>query len=414
MKNWARNVTFRAARLHEPTSVEQVCDIVADADEIRAIGTGHSFNRIADTGGDLVSVARLPRRVEVSADAGLVVVSAGLRYGDVVTALDAAGFALPNLPSLPHISVAGAVATGTHGSGDANRSLASSVVAVELVAGDGSLMTLRRGEGDFPGAVVALGALGIVVSLILEITPTFAICQYVYDDLPVAALLDGLDEVLSAAYSVSAFTNWREPARFQVWRKQLADAPAAAPSWLGARLADRACHPIPGMPPEYCTQQLGVPGPWHERLPHFRLGFTPSNGEELQSEFFVARTDAGAALAAIARLADRVAPVLQIAEVRSIAADDQWLSPTYGRDSVALHFTWTPDEDAVAPVVALVERTLDPFAPRPHWAKVTSIPPAAVIERYEQADRFAGLMRSHDPEGKFANAYVRFLFPHGR
>ncbi|HEY3010364.1 MAG TPA: FAD-binding protein [Micromonosporaceae bacterium] len=413
MKNWAGNVTYAAARLHQPTSVEQLCDIVAGAPQIRAVGTRHSFNRIADTEGDLVSVAELPRRTDVSAGGGQVVVSAGLRYGDVATVLDAAGFALANLPSLPHISVAGAVATGTHGSGDANRALASSVAAVELVTADGSLITLRRGQPDFPGAVVALGALGVVVSLTLEIVPTFAMRQYVYDDLPVTALLDNLDAVLASAYSVSAFTNWRAPVRFQVWLKQLASAPPAPPTWLGARLADGPRHPISGMPAEHCTQQFGVTGPWHLRLPHFRLEFTPSTGEELQTEFFVPRTHGVAAIAALADIADQVAPVLQIAEVRSVAADDQWLSPAYGRDNLALHFTWLPDGDAVAPVVALVERALEPFAPRPHWAKVASVPPATVIERYEHADAFASLMRRHDPAGKFANAYVRALFPPG-
>jgi xylitol oxidase len=411
MKNWAGNVTYRAARLHEPTSVAQLREIVAGAAQVRALGAGHSFNLIADTTGDLVSVAALPPRVEVAAGVGQAVVSAGLRYGDVATALEAAGFALPNLPSLPHISVAGAVATGTHGSGDANRPLSSSVAAVELVMADGSLLTLRRGEPDFTGAVVSLGAIGIAVSLTLDLVRTFQVRQYVYDDLPLAALLDHLDAVLASAYSASAFTDWRAPVRFHVWRKQLASAPPAPPRWLGAQLADGPRHPIPGMPGDLSTQQLGVPGPWHERLPHFRLGFTPSNGDELQSEFFIARTDASAAVAALAGAADRLAPVLQVAEVRSIAADDQWLSPAYGRDSIGMHFTWVPDAPAVAPVVALVERVLEPFAPRPHWAKVASLPPAAVLARYEHAADFAALVARYDPAGKFANAYVRELFP---
>ncbi len=411
MKNWAGNVTFGAARLHEPTSVAQLREIVAGAAEVRALGARHSFNRIADTTGDLVSVAGLPPRVEVAADAGQAVVSAGLRYGDVAPVLDAAGFALPNLPSLPHISVAGAVATGTHGSGDANRPLSSSVAAVELVTADGALRTLRRGEPDFPGAVVSLGALGVVVTLTLDLVPAFAMRQYVYDDVPLAAVRDHLDEVLASAYSVSAFTDWRAPARFHVWRKQLASAPPASATWLGGRLADGPRHPIPGLSGEVSTPQLGEPGPWHERLPHFRLGFTPSNGDELQSEFFVARADAASAVGALAEVADRIAPVLQIAEIRSVAADDQWLSPATGRDSVGLHFTWLSDEAAVAPAVGLVERVLAPFAPRPHWAKVSTLPPAAVVAGYPDAPAFAALMRRLDPTGRFANPYLRDRFP---
>jgi xylitol oxidase len=411
MKNWAGNITYGAARVHHPTSVDELRAIVTGATAVRVVGTGHSFNRIADTDGDLVSVARLPPRVDVAADTGRAVVAAGLRYGDVAVALEKAGFALSNLPSLPHISVAGAVATGTHGSGDANRPLSSTVAAVELVTADGSLLTLRRGEPDFAGAVVALGALGVVTALTLDVVPSFAVRQYVYDGVPLSALRDHIDPVLAAAYSVSAFTDWREPVAFHVWRKQLASAPPPPERWLGGRLADGPRHPIPGRPGEASTRQLGEPGAWHQRLPHFRLGFTPSTGDELQSELFVARRDAAAVIGALAGIADRVAPVLQIAEVRSIAADDQWLSPASGRDSVGLHFTWVPDEEAVAPVVDLVERTLAPYAPRPHWAKVSALSPATVLARYEHAGAFAALRRRVDPAGTFANAYVRALFP---
>jgi xylitol oxidase len=414
VKNWAGNLTYRAARLHEPTSVGELQEIVAGAaGPVRALGARHSFNRIADTDGDLVSVAALPRRVEVAADAGRAVVGAGLRYGDVATALESAGVALPNLPSLPHITVAGSVATGTHGSGDGNRSLSSSVGAVELVVADGSLVTLRRGDPGFEGAVVSLGALGVAVSLTLDVVPTFAVRQYVHEDVSLDTLLGHLDEVLASAYSVSALTDWRAPARFAVWRKQLAAAPPPPEGWLGGRPADGPRHPIPGLPGESCTEQLGVPGPWHERLPHFRLGFTPSNGDEVQSELFVARTDAVAALGALAGLADRIAPVLQVAEVRSVAGDDQWLSLTQGRDSVGFHFTWVRDEAAVLPVIALMEQALEPYAPRPHWGKLCTLPPAQVLTRYPHAAEFAALRARLDPGGRFANDYLRALFPVG-
>jgi xylitol oxidase len=408
VKNWAGNITFGAARTHRPSTVDELRALVAGATAVRALGTGHSFNRVADTAGDLVSVAGLPPRVEITPDGTRAVVAAGLRYGDVATALEAAGRALPNLPSLPHISLAGAVATGTHGSGDANQPLSAAVRAVELVTADGWVRTLGRGDPGFDGAVVALGALGIVTALTLDLRPTFAVRQYVYDDLPLDALVANLDEVLSAAYSVSAFTDWRAPVRFHVWRKQLADAPAPPAGWLGARPADGPRHPIPGVAGEQSTVQLGVPGPWHERLPHFRLGFTPSSGDELQSEFFVARADGADALAALAGAAEGIAPALLVAEVRSIAADDQWLSPTYGRDSVGFHFTWRPEAALVAPAVALVESVLAPFAPRPHWAKVHSMPAVAA---YPRAADFAELRRTLDPAGKFANDYVRARFP---
>jgi alditol oxidase len=411
--NWAGNIAYRAARIHRPTTVEELQEIVAGTDRLRPLGTGHSFNRLADTEGDLVSVSGLPPVLEVDASRRALTVSGGTRYGELAAPLHERGWALHNLGSLPHISVAGAVATGTHGSGIANGSLSTAVRALQLVRADGELVTVDRDDGDpFSGAVVALGALGIVTSVTLDLVPAFDVAQHVYDDLPLEVLISHLDEVMAAAYSVSVFTNWRDPVHCQVWLKRRVDDGAAPPprEWLGARLADGPRHMLGGMSPANCTPQLGEPGPWHERLPHFRLGFTPSRGEELQSEYFVARPDAPEALRALTPLRERIAPVLQTAEVRTVAADGLWLSPAYRRDSVALHFTWVADGAAVAPVVAVVEEALGPFRPRPHWGKVSGLQPAAVAAEYDRIGDFAGLVRRTDPRGAFRNdlldAYV--------
>ena len=412
--NWAGNVTFQAARHHRPTSVEALQVLVAGADRLRVLGTGHSFNRIADTTGDLLSVADLPKTVEVDEDRRSVTVAGGMRYGELVRPLHDRGWALHNLGSLPHISVAGAVATGTHGSGAGNGNLASAVRALEMVTADGEIVALDRDRDrdTFPGSVLALGALGVVTRLTLDVVPAYRMRQYVYDDLPYDRLAGHLDEVLSAAYSVNVFTDWQEPVRGQVWLKRLdTDAGEPPERWLGARLADGPRHPVPGMPGVNCTQQLGVPGPWHERLPHFRLGFTPSSGEELQSEYFVARDNAVEALHAVAGLRHQVAPVLQTAEIRTVAADDLWLSPAYQQDSAAFHFTWIADEEAVAPVVSALEVALEPFAARPHWGKVFSTPPGVVAGRYERFPDFAALARRLDPSGKLRNDMVDEYVP---
>lgn len=414
LTNWAGNVTFRAARHHRPTSLDELQVLVAGSDRLRVLGTGHSFNRIADTTGDLVSVGDLPTTCEVDDHRRTVTVAGGMRYGEVVGPLHQQGWALHNLGSLPHISVAGAVATGTHGSGAGNGNLASAVRALEMVTADGEIVSLDRDRDaeTFAGCVVALGALGVVTRLTLDVVPAYRMRQYVYDDLPIDALAGHLDEVLSGAYSVSIFTDWREPVRGQVWLKRL-DTDAGEPPgrWLGARLADGPRHPVRGMPTRSCTPQLGDPGPWHERLPHFRLEFTPSSGEELQSEYFVARGDALGALHAVAALRHRVAPVLQIAEIRAVAADDLWLSPAYRQDSVALHFTWIADEEAVAPVVAAVEDALALFGARPHWGKVFGTPPGVVAGRYERFADFAALARRLDPSGKLRNDMVEAYVP---
>lgn len=394
--NWAGNVTFRAERLHQPSSIDELRRLVASVPRVRVLGTGHSFNRIADTTGHLVSIAGLPQTIEIDPARATVTVAGGVRYGELAERLHSAGYAVPNLGSLPHISVAGACATGTHGSGDKNGNLSTSVCALEMVTADGSLVRLSRdnNEDHLEGTVIGLGALGIVTSLTLDVVPTFQARQYVYEGLP----WDGLDEIFASAYSVSAFTDWKRPRISQVWRKCVGPVEAA---WDGTAPVDGPRHPLPGMPTDNCTQQLGVLGPWHERLPHFRLSHTPSSGDELQSEFLVPRDAGAAALAAIDRIRDRVAAVLQICELRTVAADDLWLSPSYGRDSLAIHFTWVKDHDAVDPVIAAVQEALAPFDPRPHWGKLF-----VVNGRYPRMADFRELMHQYDPGGKFTNDFI--------
>jgi xylitol oxidase len=410
--NWARNITFGSPRLHRPTSVEDVQRLVSAAPHVRALGTGHSFNTIADSLGDQISLADLPPILRIDAEHMTVTVGGGVRYGELAAFLHREGYALHNLGSLPHISIAGACATGTHGSGVTNGNLATAVRAIEMVTGTGDVVTLdSRGSGDFQGAVVALGMLGIVTAMTLQIEPTFAVAQYVYDNLSLGEFAAHLDATMSAAYSVSVFTNWRGPVMNQVWMKHRSDASAPwqvlpGAHWLDAPAADGPRHPVPGVDPGACTEQGGVPGPWHERLPHFRLDFTPSNGEELQTEYFVARTSAHDALDALNSMRERIAPVLQITELRTIAADDLLLSPAYGRDSFAMHFTWIKDYDAVAPVVTEIEEKLAPFDARPHWGKVFTTSPDVVRRLYDRLPDFSALAARYDPAGKFRNEFV--------
>ncbi|MFE9452331.1 FAD-binding protein [Streptomyces sp. NPDC006739] len=403
--NWARNITYTAKEFHRPHSLDTLRALVAGSAAVRVLGSGHSFNTIADPGaeGVLLSIAGLPPVIDVDPAARTVRVSGGVRYAELARTVHAHGLALPNMASLPHISVAGSVATGTHGSGVGNGSLASSVREVELVVADGTTLTLARGDARFDGAVTSLGALGVVTALTLDLEPAFEVEQHVYTELP----LTGLDfaAVAGSGYSVSLFTDWREPGFRQVWVKRRTDRPA--PDFPWAAPATEPLHPVPGMPAVNCTEQLGVPGPWHERLPHFRAEFTPSSGDELQSEYLLPRSAAVDALHAVDGIRGTVAAVLQICEVRTVAADAQWLSPAYGRDSVALHFTWTDDTEAVLPVVGRLEEVLEPFDPRPHWGKVFTVPAAALRRRHPRLDDFRALARALDPSGKFANVFVR-------
>ncbi|WAX77238.1 FAD-binding protein [Streptomyces sp. KMM 9044] len=407
--NWAGNITYAAKELHRPHTLDALRALVAGSSRVRALGSGHSFNEIAEPGeaGVLLSLEGLPAQVDVDTAARTVRVGGGVRYSELARRVHERGLALPNMASLPHISVAGSVATGTHGSGVGNGPLASVVREVELVTADGSTVRIGRGgEARFGGAVTSLGALGVVTALTLDLEPAFDVEQHLFTELPLAGLDSRLFEtVMSAAYSVSLFTDWRTPGFRQVWVKRRTDQPL--PDFPWAPPATEKLHPVPGMPAVNCTDQFGVPGPWHERLPHFRAEFTPSSGEELQSEYLLPRRFAVDMLHTIDSIRETVSPVLQTCEVRTVAADGQWLSPSYDRDTVAAHFTWVADTPAVLPVVRRLEEALAPFEARPHWGKVFTTPAAKLRALYPRLGDFRALARSLDPAGKFSNAFVR-------
>lgn len=412
-RNWASNVVYGSERIVAPRSIEALADAVRSASRVKALGSRHCFNTIADTDGVHVSARELPAEVAVDSERRVVRVAAGLRYGDVAPRLDREGWALANLASLPHISLAGAVATGTHGSGDAVASLAASVAAVELVTADGETRRFARGDADFDGVVVCLGALGIVTALELDIVPSFDIAQTVYERLPLDAVLDDLDAVTGLGYSVSLFHTWRDPDVVdQLWVKRRADAAGAVPDdVLGASRATVKRHPLPDVSAESCTDQLGEPGPWFARLPHFKLEFTPSNGDELQSEYLVPRRNAVAAISALRELAPRVAPLLQVCELRTVAQDDLWLSPAYQTDVMGLHFTWKPDQPGVEALLPTIEAALAPLGARPHWGKLFTLDGAEqrISRLYPRWNDFAALRERLDPRGVFRNDFLARL-----
>jgi alditol oxidase len=404
--NWAGNYTYGAARLHRPATLEQVRELVAAAPRIRVLGSRHSFNGIADSE-ELLTLASLPADVVVDRAAGAVSFGAGVTYGELAAALGDHGLALHNMASLPHISVAGAVATATHGSGDAAGNLATAVAGLQLVTSAGDVVTFSRGDADFDGLVVGLGALGAVTRLTLDVEPAYEVRQRVFEGLAWDALYERFDEITRSGYSVSVFTRWGQTAD-QVWVKSRAtEAPEEVLADLfGAPAATVERHPILGIDPVNCTAQLGRPGLWSDRLSHFRMGFTPSSGEELQSELLVPRAHAVEAIAAVRGLAERIRPVLQVSEIRTIAADRLWMSPQYGRDSVGIHFTWAPEPDAVERVLADLEAALAPFRARPHWGKLFGADAAAIGAVYERLPDFVSLAGRLDPRAAFRNPWL--------
>jgi alditol oxidase len=404
--NWAGSHTYSAERLHRPTTLREVREVVAAAPRVRVLGSRHSFNDIADSA-ELVSLDGLPAAIAVDRAAGTVSVSGATRYGELAEALKAEGLALHNLASLPHISVAGAIATGTHGSGAGNGNLATAVAGLELVTSDGETVTAARGDADFDGLVVGLGALGAVTRVSVSIEPAYQVRQRVFEGLSWDALDEHFEAIMGAGYSASVFTRWGDTVD-QVWVKsRVTDAPEEVVGELfGAVAATVERHPILGLDPVHCTAQLGVPGAWSDRLPHFRMGFTPSAGEEIQSEYHLPRRHAGAAIAALRALADTMRPILQVAELRTIAADRLWMSPHYEQDTLAVHFTWERDAGAVRRVLADVEAALAPFAARPHWGKLFLAGAGEIAPLYPRLPDFRALAERLDPRGAFRNAWL--------
>src|SRR5258705_7824570 len=407
--NWAGNYTYSTKNLDFANTVEDVRRSVRKHAHLKALGARHSFNGIADSKVEQISLKHFDQ-IELDTTAKTVTVGAGVTYGQLAPYIDSRGFAVHNLASLPHISVVGACATATHGSGSRNGNLSTAVRSMEIVTASGDVLTFSREKlGDkFSGTVVGLGALGVITKIVLEVQATFQMTQMVYENLSFAQLEHHLDDIFGSGYSARLFTDWQNHRATQVWvKRRVVEGSHVDPSadFYGATPATRNLHPLAGHSAENCTEQMGVPGPWYERLPHFRMNFTPSSGAELQSEYFVPREKAYAAIVAVEQLRDKITPHLFISEFRTIAADDLWISPCYQRASMAIHFTWKPEWAAVKTILPLIEAKLAPFDARPHWAKLFTMPPVRLRSQYSKMSDFKAMLTQYDPGGKFQNEF---------
>ena len=405
-QNWAENLTYHSARIHRPTTIPEVQDLVAKATKVKTLGTRHSFNNIADTDQDHISTENLNRILDLDRDRMTVTVEGGISYGTLSKHLYLEGFALHNLASLPHISVAGACATATHGSGVKNGNLATAVTALDIVIASGELIRYHQSNPDFLGTVVNIGALGVVTSLTLRLEPAFEVRQYVYQDLPFELLEKHFDTVVSSGYSVSLFTTWTSDFIDQVWQKCVNQDGEPPASLFEAKLASKKLHPLPNHSAENCNEQLGLEGSWHERLAHFRMDFTPSSGEELQSEYIIPRHYAFAALSEINKMREAISPVLHVSEIRTTSADDLWLSSAFGQDVACIHFTWKKNWAAVRQLLPIIEQVLAPFGARPHWGKLFAMEASQVCQLYPKMNDFKTLAKELDPIGKFRNEFL--------
>jgi len=402
--NWAGNFTYGTSSVLHAGSLDAARDLIKKYPRLKVLGTRHCFNNIADSHDHFLSLAQLNKVVAM--DEHSVTVESGVKYGELAVMLNDKGYALHNLASLPHISVAGGCATATHGSGVHNGNLSSAVMGMELITAGGDVVSLSRHNESFGLAVIHLGGLGAVSKITLAIQPSYQIRQYVYEDLPMSALATHFDEIMGAGYSVSLFTDWRNKNVSEVWIKSKDASFSGHPEFYGARAATKNLHPIRNLGAENCTEQMGVPGPWHERLPHFRMGFTPSSGKELQTEYFVPREHSYAAIKAVEQLHEKISPHLFISEVRCIDADQLPMSPCYLQPSTAIHFTWKPEWPEVRQLLPLIEQQLAPYNARPHWGKLFTMPHQRLATLYPKMHQLQQLMRHYDPTGKFRNEYL--------
>ncbi len=407
--NWSGNYTYTAKNLIEASTPEDVQAAIRTNHHIRALGSRHSFNSIADDPETQLSLHAF-RSIDIDSAARTATVGAGIRYGDLAPVIDARGFALHNLASLPHISVAGAIATATHGSGVRNGNLATQASAIEFIDAQANPVRLTRSDPYFLGAAVHLGALGILTRVTLDLQPTYQVAQTVYLDLPFDQLEHKLEAIFLSGYSVSLFTDWQRSRATQVWiKRRVGDTYTAStlgPNFYSAHPATENMHLITGHSAEACTEQMGVPGPWYERLPHFKMNFTPSSGQELQTEYLVPFEHAYPAIRAVETLGDQITPHLFVTELRTIAADELWMSTAYRRRSLAIHFTWKPEWPAVQTILPQIEAKLRPFSPRPHWGKLFTIPPDRIDALYPRLPDFKSLVSHYDPQGKFRNQFI--------
>jgi xylitol oxidase len=414
-QNWARNYTFGAARIHRPASVDEARRLVAGSAKIHAIGTRHSFNGVADSPGELIDLGGMDPDIRLDRERMTVTVGAGTSYGVLAAWLHGEGFALHNLASLPHISIAGAVATGTHGSGDGNAPLSAAVAAFDLVTCDGSLVPVARGHEHFDAMVVGLGAFGVMTRLTLDIKPTFNLRQDSFVALPWDRLLADFDAISSCAFSVSIMTKWSGAAADRIWLKTrlgttpLEELPIAH---LGLTPGPAYAEAVEGDDPATRLNPFGgLPGPWSERLAHFRPDALPGAAEQIQSEYMIARPQLAKAVDVVRRMGKRIDALLHVTEIRTMAADRLWLSPAYDQESVALHFTWVKQPEPVDAITRELEAALIQLGARPHWGKLIHADAAALAPLYPRLADFRACAARYDPAGKFRNAYLeRHIF----
>lgn len=412
MQNWAKNITFSSQNYIEIENLTQLQKVIESSNKLKVIGTGHSFSEIADTTGTLISLKNLDAEIEIDEKSQTVRVSAGTSYANLAKYLEKNGWALSNLASLGEITIAGAVMTGTHGSGSDNKVLSDSVVAIEMILASGDKFVIDRKDfAQFPGFVVSFGALGVFTKLTLKIVKSFSVKQVVYENIPIQSVLENFNEIFDRPYSASYFSNWSPKNTGQIWMKFLDNEKFSElqSNAYGGNLALTNQHPVKVNHPGNCTEQMGVAGKWLFRLPHFKLDSSPASGDEVQTEYLVDRDYVQGYINELTKIGEDIAARVYATEIRTMSSDDLWLSGAYGRETVGFHFTWKKTSE-VKDFLPVIENILGKNKGRPHWGKLFSTPRAQLIERYPKYEEFRQLIQKYDSGNKFRNKFIEQYF----
>ena len=412
MKNWAGNLTFSAREFIEVNSISKLQQVVSSSQAVKVLATGHSFNAIGDTTETLISIKNLSNGIEIDSQNAQALIPAGMAYADAARYLESNGWAFSNMASLGEVTIAGAISTGTHGSGSNNGVLSTSVVGLEIVLGSGELITIDQSNSEeFAGFVVSLGALGVFTKIKMKIIPSFSVKQFVYENIGIQVVAENFDTVFNSAYSVSYFSNWAKNSTGQIWMKFLDDSSSdnLSDNWLGANQAKAKQHPVKINNPDPCTDQLGISGKWLYRLPHFKLDSSPASGDEVQTEYLVDRKYVNEYIQDLRAIGDEIAPRVYATEIRTIKSDELWLSGAYQRETVGFHFTWKKS-DTLVDFLPRIEEILGKHHGRPHWAKLFSVRSDELSARYPKYSDFEALLKKYDPKQKFRNKFIDQYF----
>ncbi len=422
-RNWAGDQACRPAAFERPSGTQEVAAAVraaaAAGRTVRVAGAEHSFTGAVLTDGTLLSLERMSRVLDVDRASGLVRIQAGITLHDLNGVLWDHGLAVANLGDIDVQSIAGAAATGTHGTGHGLPNLSAALHSIELVTGDGSVVECNE-ESDpdaWRAARVGIGALGVVTEVTLRAVPAFTL-EGVDAPMPLEATLERLGELAAGSEHFELFTFPHTGVALTRTNRRT-DAPPAPRSagraWVddillrnhAFELACRIGRARPSLIPRLNRAVTRASGTTRRVDRSYEIFASPRRVRFTEMEYAVPRADGAEAVRSVlAMIGERRLPVPFPLEVRFVARDDALLSPATGRDTcyIAVHqyrgMAWEP-------LLRATEEIMDDFGGRPHWGKRHFQSAATLASRYPDWDRFAAVRARLDPEGRFANGYLR-------